>query len=110
MPHDTNNLRRAVADLRAASFPEAPLDEHGSDLHARLAEFDGYAQGLLARVAAGEKQLAFPFRADPVLRQSIEHLRDRSEGDTRDKASCLLAYLAVLERAIRAAQSELASD
>ena len=110
MPPKPNFLREAIADLRATPFPKSPLDENGSELHARLAEFDGHTNGLLERVMSGEKQLPFQLRPDPALRTAIEHLRDRSAGDIRAGASSLLAYLAILERAIQAAQSEIASE
>jgi len=100
-PNETN-LRAAVQHLRTFPFPQGIEDGPVSDLHAELAEFDGYINGLLQQLLRGESP-SHLLERDSELRAKLEHARDFESDQARYEAKKLLAYLDVLERAIDAA-------
>lgn len=56
MSESRRSVFLAIERLRDLRFPPAPVDDELSNLHAELADYDGYVAGYLTRLQAGDLQ------------------------------------------------------
>ncbi len=93
----TEKLRGAFARLGDRPFPEDSSDDDASQLHAELADFDGYVAGRITTLIngglLGRKDLA----SDATLKRRLEALANNSESAGSGDAKRYLEYFRQLE-------------
>lgn len=100
------DLQLAVDALQQMPFPAGSAHEGVDELHAELAEYDGYVAGLAQRALNGERVRLHQLQRDPALRVALESLVRESAEPASHDAARLLTYLNALERVVDAASMQ----
>ena len=87
-----DGLRRAFERLRARNFPNDSGDEQSSELHAELAEYDGYIAGRITTLLGGGRLRNSDLKPDDDLRRRLVMLA-KSSSLGAATATKYLAYL-----------------
>jgi hypothetical protein len=90
-------LRAAFEKLRDRPFPDDSDSEDASQLHAELAEFDGYVAGRITTLLSGARLSSHELESDKGLRQRLEALAVSDSPGAAD-AHRYLEYFAELDR------------
>lgn len=99
-------LAIAFEDLRNTRFPGGSELDRVSDLHARLAEYDGYVAGVASSILKGKRRDA-PRFDEEFLTEMEQALRQNPEGS--DELVQYIKYLRKLKEILRVA-GMIASD
>lgn len=92
-------LHNALVAFSAVRFPESGEDDTIGDLHANLAEYDGYVNGVARSLVAGEP--APRIERDVQLRVAIEEAVRGGPELARADALRLLEYLDRLDELVQ---------
>jgi len=96
-------LERPVSNMRSLGFPAGSADDLVSDLHARLAEYDGHVAGLLQRQAAGEP-IATPIPRNDELAAELASIAKGGREPAASDARRLLQHLESVHELVNAAK------
>lgn len=100
-----NQLRRAFRQLRQTVFPvDSVVDDRLSELHARLALYDGHVAGVAMSVLAGSHVEPSWLVGDGGLRRDLDDAVHRYEGDARRDAEAVLSRCQLLDAVLEAAR------
>jgi hypothetical protein len=91
---------------RAGYATHQESDEMG-DLHASLAEYDGYIAGLVMQAVTGATRLSHPLMKDPELRERFERLAWGGSPEVAADARDYLEYLDRIDRLIEVTRAHL---
>jgi len=94
------SLRTSLSDLKRTPFPDDSADAVASQLHAELAEYDGYVAGRITTLLAGGELTLEELGSDDRLKVEIETLAADSASSGSADARKYLEYLSTLEAAL----------
>jgi hypothetical protein len=96
-------LRSAIADFEMLPFPPVAKTERGIDVHADLAEFDGYIIGLVKSTANGANVDPSTLVMDRSLRDRVDAFAAQADQVDRKVAGEYQRYLDRLQTLIQRA-------
>ena len=94
------SLRTSLSGLERTPFPNDSSDAVASQLHAALADYDGYVAGRIAMLLGGEKLTLEELSSEDGLRVEIETLAGDPGNSGFADAQKYLEYLSTLEAAL----------
>lgn len=97
-------LRAAFEKLGDRPFPDDSDSEDASQLHAELAEFDGYVAGRITTLLSGGRLSSHELQSDKGLRQRLEALAVSDSPGAAD-AQRYLDYFAELDALLAVGRS-----
>jgi hypothetical protein len=80
-------LRQAFEAFKGEAFPEDSSDEYASELHAELAEFDGFVAGHIITLLGGGQLIPADFKPDDGLRTRLKALAASASTGSEDATS-----------------------
>jgi hypothetical protein len=99
-----NNLKISFEEFKALPFPDDSDDPNLSEIHAELAEYDGFVAGLIDSILAGAKVLPNELQIDKKLRSRLTELLNSSNTEVKNEAESYLEYLNKLEQLVQSAR------
>ena len=100
MKHELEQLRVSFDEFLNIPFPGDSEHETLSDIHAGLAEYDGYIAGHISSIIAGAKVLPRELQIDNRLRERLYELAALEKGEVKLNAKTYLEYLDKLEELV----------
>jgi hypothetical protein len=96
-----SRLELLASRMHSLPFPSGSTDDRVSELHARLAEYDGYVAGLVERRVAGES-LTQPVQRDNKLASELATVVSNGREPATSDARRLLRYLDAVDEVVNA--------
>jgi hypothetical protein len=103
------SLRTSLRHLERTPFPDDSSDVMASQLHAELADYDGYVAGRIATLLAGQDLALEDLNSNDELKAAIETLAAEPMNPGSIDAKKYLEYLATLETALGLAREAWAA-
>lgn len=104
------DVRRQFAELQAVPFPPTSANELVDELHAELAEYDGYVAGVATTLFEDGYKPDRPFARDFALIHRIRSAAGTATGDVGQEMTVIADYAARLDRLAAALAAHLARD
>lgn len=99
MNQKLHHLKESFALLKSMPFPSSIDDALLGDLHAELAEYDGYVVGIMETVVSSEQPRKEEVDSAPQLTKALDAIQDARVVPLRDYLKQIKACLKAAEEA-----------
>ncbi|MGD9589690.1 MAG: hypothetical protein AB7Q37_14885 [Pyrinomonadaceae bacterium] len=98
-------LKRTFHEFMNVPFPDDSFDPYLSELHAELAQYDGFMAAQIKNVVSGSRVLKSELATDETLRKRLCEFLTTTSGEARHEAMIYLEYLDRLEKLVAIARN-----